>query len=112
MCNAIREGDEMACSCGLRWDVDEADPHANVVKYPAGLKPRKSAELEVPQVNVGPVTTQDCIDSHTLYVEADFTSFEVDNNELAYIVVEQGLDVCKVCGEYEGGLTTMCKGKK
>ena len=22
-----REGDEMACSCGLRWDVKEDDPH-------------------------------------------------------------------------------------
>lgn len=21
------EGDEMACSCGLRWGVDEPDPH-------------------------------------------------------------------------------------
>lgn len=27
MCKAIREGDEMACSCGLRWDMDEPDPH-------------------------------------------------------------------------------------
>ena len=27
MCEAIREGDEMACSCGLRWDMDEPDPH-------------------------------------------------------------------------------------
>ena len=23
----IREGDEYACSCGLRWDIDEDDPH-------------------------------------------------------------------------------------
>lgn len=22
-----REGDEWACSCGLRWGVDETDPH-------------------------------------------------------------------------------------
>ena len=22
-----REGDEFACSCGLRWDVKEDDPH-------------------------------------------------------------------------------------
>lgn len=23
-----REGDENVCSCGLRWGVDEHDPHA------------------------------------------------------------------------------------
>ena len=23
----IRENDEYACSCGLRWDVKEPDPH-------------------------------------------------------------------------------------
>ena len=22
-CKAIREGDEMACSCGLRWDIND-----------------------------------------------------------------------------------------
>jgi len=22
-----REGDEQVCSCGLRWDLGEADPH-------------------------------------------------------------------------------------
>jgi hypothetical protein len=22
-----REGDENVCSCGLRWDIDEPDPH-------------------------------------------------------------------------------------
>ena len=31
MCKAIREGDEMACSCGLRWGTDEADPHTDDV---------------------------------------------------------------------------------
>jgi len=24
---SIREGDEYACSCGLRWGVNEFDPH-------------------------------------------------------------------------------------
>ena len=24
-CKAIREGDEMACSCGLRWGIDDDD---------------------------------------------------------------------------------------
>lgn len=22
-----REGDEYVCTCGLRWDIDEDDPH-------------------------------------------------------------------------------------
>lgn len=22
-----REGDEYVCTCGRRWDIDEADPH-------------------------------------------------------------------------------------
>lgn len=25
--NLTREGDEWVCSCGLRWDTDEDDPH-------------------------------------------------------------------------------------
>ena len=28
MCKAIREGDEIACSCGLRWGIGEDDPHS------------------------------------------------------------------------------------
>lgn len=26
-CRTTREGDEWVCSCGLRWDTDEDDPH-------------------------------------------------------------------------------------
>lgn len=33
MCKAIREGDEMACSCGLRWDIDEPDPHDSISRW-------------------------------------------------------------------------------
>lgn len=25
-----REGDEYVCTCGLRWDIDEDDPHHEV----------------------------------------------------------------------------------
>lgn len=25
--NITREGDEYACICGLRWDIDDVDPH-------------------------------------------------------------------------------------
>lgn len=32
MCKAIREGDEMSCSCGLRWGTDEDDPHPQSVR--------------------------------------------------------------------------------
>ena len=28
-CKQQQEGDEMACSCGLRWDVHEEDPHGH-----------------------------------------------------------------------------------
>ena len=27
-CKQWREGDEYACTCGLRWGVDEEDPHS------------------------------------------------------------------------------------
>lgn len=35
MTNHIKtqEGDEMVCSCGLRWDVGEADPHPPVMSF-------------------------------------------------------------------------------
>ena len=26
-CSQSREGDELACTCGLRWGNDEEDPH-------------------------------------------------------------------------------------
>jgi len=25
--DVTREGDEYACTCGLRWDINEDDPH-------------------------------------------------------------------------------------
>lgn len=28
---ARREGDEMFCRCGLRWDVGEDDPHSSLI---------------------------------------------------------------------------------
>ena len=31
-CKQQQEGDEMACSCGLRWDVHEEDPHESSPK--------------------------------------------------------------------------------
>lgn len=26
VCRAMRQGDEMACSCGMRWALDESHP--------------------------------------------------------------------------------------
>ena len=47
--------------------------------------------------------------SHTLYNDADFTDEELERrNKLAIAVVEGGLSVCKVCGEYEAGLDNPC----
>lgn len=47
---------------------------------------------------------------HILYVPADFTDGEIERqNKLALMVRENGLDVCRKCGEYEAGLNTPCK---
>ena len=27
LCRVLREGDENTCTCGLRWDINEPDPH-------------------------------------------------------------------------------------
>lgn len=44
--------------------------------------------------------------SHVLYTHDDFTAEEIDRrNKLAEMVVDGGLDVCKMCGEYEAGLS-------
>lgn len=90
MCKAIREGDEMACSCGLRWDMDEPDPHVNL---------KEVVEEERSVVN-----------GHVLYRDSDFTE-ETEFTTLGIAVIDGGLQVCKVCGEYESGLSNPCKGE-
>ncbi len=40
-----REGDEMVCSCGLRWCLDENDPHVVVVS--AAAKPSVARQAQM-----------------------------------------------------------------
>ena len=44
MHKVTRECDEMACSCGLRWDIEEDDPHVDDVDP---FNPNHHAELEL-----------------------------------------------------------------
>lgn len=47
--------------------------------------------------------------SHDFYEAKDFTSEEYDRrNQLAVMVIDGGLAVCKRCGELEGGLESVC----
>lgn len=49
---------------------------------------------------------------HSLYQSKDFTPEERDRNCPLYRnVVEGGLAVCKICGDYEAGLDDPCKGR-
>ena len=41
---------------------------------------------------------------HVMYTRADFTDEELENNNLARMVVEGGLDICKLCGGGESDL--------
>ena len=51
------------------------------------------------------------MDEHVLYTAEDFRDLpleELDNNKTYELVVEGGLSICKVCGEYEAGLDEPC----
>lgn len=50
---------------------------------------------------------------HEFYDEKDFTTEELfdGKNQLVQNVVNGGLAVCKVCGQYEGSLMSECVGK-
>lgn len=102
MCKAIREGDEMACSCGLRWDVDEADPHNEVTHYCNGE----------PCIDEGCTAMEErsVVNGHVLYRDSDFNR-ETEFTTLGIAVIDGGLQVCKICGEYESGLSNPCKGE-
>ena len=89
-----REGDEYACVCGLRWDINEDDPHQPVT---IGFDPSSGEDRSV-------------VNGHVLYKPSDFTSEEINSgNKLAQVVIEGDLQVCMKCGEYESGLNTPCK---
>jgi hypothetical protein len=49
---------------------------------------------------------------HVLYTPEDFKGLpweELEGNRTYELVVDGGLDICKVCGEYEAGLDKECK---
>jgi hypothetical protein len=49
---------------------------------------------------------------HILYTSTDFKHLspeEEENNKLVEMVVDGGLSVCKICGEFEAGLDKPCK---
>ena len=52
------------------------------------------------------------MNEHILYTREDFKNIgdeELENNRTAKLVLDGGLSICKVCGEYEAGLDTPCK---
>lgn len=55
------------------------------------------------------------MNKHVLYAVDDFahlTYEEVENNIIYELVVDGGLSICKLCGEYEAGLDNPCKPRK
>jgi len=49
---------------------------------------------------------------HILYTSDDFTDEEIQReNKLTVMVIDGGLHVCKICGEYEAGLDGPCKAR-
>jgi len=90
-----REGDEFACSCGLRWGVDEVGPH----------------DIGVDLAKPGADRTT--LNGHSLFNDSDFTEEELlRGNSLAVTVCEAALQVCRVCGAYESELTNPCGSKR
>lgn len=50
--------------------------------------------------------------THVLYTKEDFKNMsnqELENNRTYELVMDGGLDICKMCGEYEAGLNEPCK---
>lgn len=49
---------------------------------------------------------------HILYTAEDFkgkSTEELESDRIYELVVESGLSICKICGEYEAGLDRPCK---
>ncbi|WP_180231235.1 hypothetical protein [Bacillus toyonensis] len=52
--------------------------------------------------------------NHVLYTKEDFANKspeETENDKVAELVLDGGLSICKVCGEFEAGLDKECKPK-
>ncbi|WP_170924642.1 hypothetical protein [Bacillus thuringiensis] len=53
--------------------------------------------------------------NHVLYTKEDFTNKspeEMESDTIANLVLDGGLTICKVCGEFEAGLDKECKPKE
>ena len=69
-----REGDECTCTCGLRWGVDEEDPHAPVMIGVDLAKPGADRTVLWPDQDVGylNITTDGVKKSFNKYGEAEY----------------------------------------
>ena len=55
------------------------------------------------------------MNGHKLYTSEDFkhlSAEELDSNYTYELVMDGGLSICKICGDYEAGLDKPCKGGK
>jgi len=53
ICKTWQEGDEYACSCGLRWSLNDNDPHSSAKKSKAQAHIRKLRGEIDPQMPKG-----------------------------------------------------------
>lgn len=95
MHKVTRENDEYTCTCGLRWGVDEDDPH----------------QSEMIGVDIAHTDgDRTVINGHELYKPSDFTEAEIQRmNVLAVAVVDRGQRVCRQCGAIESDLAKKCR---
>lgn len=52
---------------------------------------------------------------HVIYTKDDFKNMsgeEMENNTTATLVLDGGLCICKICGEFEAGLDKPCNPRK
>ncbi len=88
MHKVTRENDEYTCTCGLRWDIDEEDPHT-LTFDPAHHDGDRSV-----------------VNGHELFKPSDFTDAEIQReNILAVAVIDQGKQVCRKRGANGSELT-------
>ncbi|MBO0961477.1 hypothetical protein J1P26_17360 [Neobacillus sp. MM2021_6] len=55
------------------------------------------------------------MNGHVLYTKEDFKDMsweEWEGNRTAELVLDGGLNICKICGEYEAGLDNPCRPQK
>lgn len=52
-CKAIRVNDQMQCSCGLQWDVNDRDPHGSKIEGLMALQVARKAIETLPDKRCG-----------------------------------------------------------